>query len=811
MGSTDEAIARAQHGRVRVTPAKAIEMAGRLYAQGDFAAAERVCRQLIAARPDSSDAHNILGVTLARLDRVDEGVAELRRAIAINGGPASYHANLGEVLRQAGRLDEASEAIAQAIRLQPDNPQALNNLGIVHYERGEFEAAVASYRRALELRPGMAEALNNLGNALRATGDREAAMDAYRQALAQRSHYPEAHNNLGTLLQQDGKIEDAERELRTAIEQNPRYIEAHNNLAQLLSSQKRDVEALAVLSEALKLGPDIHTLVLTAKVQLGRNNLEAAEQAARLALEIDEESADALTVLGQLLHDRDRYEEALDVLGRALANVPDHAEALNFMGVALKSVGRLDEARAHILKALELNPAMYGAYANVSDLVDFSEGAGAALFERMEKILGEASDPEGDELIALHFAYGKALDDRGKPGAALDHYVTGGRIKRGQLGYNEPDTHAFFDAIRAAFPREVFDKRRYDGLDDERPVFIVGMPRSGSTLVEQILSSHLQVHGAGEVKHLSRALSQLRDRFPALPKYPAIVEVITPVQLEMLAKDYQHALAQGAGDAVRITDKLLTNFFFLGLINLLFPKAKVIHTLRDPVDTCLSTFTKLFKDDMPHSYDLGDLGRYYGKYRELMDHWERVLPDGFMTNVQYEDVVADAEKEARRLISFLGLPDRDDVKVGVVTYKLAAHAADLAKGHPAARLHDDALSRARFEFRWRDQFNLSLDPDTAEAFHDQTLPAEGAKTAHFCSMCGPKFCSMKITQEVREFARLQEQTANPAPLPSAGEGESAQLTGERGQAAAEAGMAQMSKRFHEEGGEIYVPAAERAQ
>ncbi len=126
----------------------------------------------------------------------------------------------------------------------------------------------------------------------------------------------------------------------------------------------------------------------------------------------------------------------------------------------------------------------------------------------------------------------------------------------------------------------------------------------------------------------------------------------------------------------------------------------------------------------------------------------------------------------------LGLPDRDDVKVGVVTYKLAAHAADLAKGHPAARLHDDALSRARFEFRWRDQFNLSLDPDTAEAFHDQTLPAEGAKTAHFCSMCGPKFCSMKITQEVRDFAKAQE---------------------------AEQGMAEMSKRFHEEGGELYVP------
>jgi phosphomethylpyrimidine synthase len=176
----------------------------------------------------------------------------------------------------------------------------------------------------------------------------------------------------------------------------------------------------------------------------------------------------------------------------------------------------------------------------------------------------------------------------------------------------------------------------------------------------------------------------------------------------------------------------------------------------------------------------------------------------------------------------LGLPDRDDVKVGVVTYKLAAHAADLAKGHPAARLHDDALSRARFEFRWRDQFNLSLDPDTAEAFHDQTLPAEGAKTAHFCSMCGPKFCSMKITQEVREFARLNPTAVRPEPVerlsfssvaedqgsPSTSSGQTEE-NAEAGMAGAEmsaedidASFAQMSKRFHEEGGELYVPATE---
>ena len=159
----------------------------------------------------------------------------------------------------------------------------------------------------------------------------------------------------------------------------------------------------------------------------------------------------------------------------------------------------------------------------------------------------------------------------------------------------------------------------------------------------------------------------------------------------------------------------------------------------------------------------------------------------------------------------LGLPDRDDVKVGVITYKIAAHAADLAKGHPAAKLRDDALSRARFEFRWRDQFHLSLDPDTAEQYHDQTLPAEGAKTAHFCSMCGPKFCSMKITQEVRDFAAKQNASADTflaANPPRTGEGDHAKHGGGGPEQDPEAGMAAMSERFREKGGELYLPAAE---
>jgi len=652
----DDRIAKAQHGRVNVSPAQAIEMAGKLYTGKKYNQAERVCRQVISARPANSDAHNILGVTLAALGRTGEAIDSLKRATKLNPEGAIYHSNLGEILRQAGESKEAAMSLETALRLDGENAQTLNNLGIIQFDAGQFGEAAAYYRRALAIRPDMAEALNNLGNALRVSGDVDGAISAYQDALTHRAVYPEAYNNLGTLLQQERRPEEAEHALRKAIQQKPTYVEAYNNLAQLLVVQKKDVEGLRVLADALNFAPkNVQTLLITARTQLRRNSLQLAEQAARAALREEPDNAEALTILGQVLHETDRYDEAIEVLERAVSQSPDSPEALNFYGVALKSVGKLDEAREQILKSLKLNDAMFGAYANLNDLVDFSEGIGAELFDRMEAIFETIQDAEADQFIALHFAYAKALDDRGQHAKALQHYIIGGRMKRRLLDYDEADTHGFFDSIREAFPREVFENRRFAGLNDDRLVFIVGMPRSGSTLVEQILSSHPDIYGAGEVKHLSRAIGLLKDRFPSLPKFPAMAGKITGPQLEIVAKGYQQALAAGAGNSLRITDKLLSNYFFLGLINLLFPKARVIHTRRDPVDTCLSGFTKLFKDDMPHSYDLGELGRYYGKYLELMDYWETVLPEGFMISVQYEDVVADTETQARRLVDFLGL------------------------------------------------------------------------------------------------------------------------------------------------------------
>ena len=651
---TDDDIKKVQKGSMQMTEGKAIALAGELFGRGKFQQAEKVCRQIISHKPNVADAHNILGVTLNAQGKTAEGIKSIETAIKLAPRIASFYANLGEIQRLAGDLDAAAKTLEKAVKVDPKNAQAANNLGIVYYEQKDYEKAVASYRSAIAVKGDFPEAQNNLGNSLRMTGDTDGAAAAYQAALTLREVYPEAYNNLGTLLREQRKTEQAQHALRKAIQQNPKYVDAYNNLASLLHQDRNDVEALRQLADVLRIAPDNpKSLILTARIQLGRANYPAAEQACRMVLQKDPKNSEALTVLGELMHDLDRYEPAIQLLEKALEFNPDNAEARNFYGVALKSVGRLDDAREQILKGIEQNDNMYGAYANLNDLVDFSKEK--ELFDKIEGIMEGAEDKENERLLPIHYAYAKALDDRGEHEKALEHYIAGGKLKRAQLNYVEENSVKFFNDIKAQFPKELFKKRPFEGLDTRRPVFIVGMPRSGSTLIEQIISAHPEVHGAGEVKYFSRAMQNLRDRFPMLPSYPDMIGSMDDKQFRIMGEHYMKAIIADAGTAPRITDKLLTNYFFVGFINLLFPHAKIINTMRNPVDTCLSAFTKLFKDDMPHSYDLTELGHYYRQYEALMQHWRDVLPKGVMMTVNYEDTVKDTEKTARDVIDFVGL------------------------------------------------------------------------------------------------------------------------------------------------------------
>ncbi|MGF1549282.1 MAG: tetratricopeptide repeat protein [Sphingomonadaceae bacterium] len=640
--------------RVSMPLSKAVAEAGRMFSMGRFEQARNLAQQIIKHHPNQPDAYNILGVSLNALGKPEEGVKTLGEAIKRAPQNAVFYSNLGEIERQRRNFPAAKEALSKAVELDPKQASAHNNLGILHFERGEFKAAVSAYEKAIEANPNFAEAYNNLGNASRLTGQGEKALGYYHKALQFRERYPEAYNNLGTLLKDTGKFQEAEHAYRKAMLQNPQYMEAYNNLANLMFVTNRDQEALRVLSDALRVKEDHPvTLTITARVQLRRGNYPAAEQAAKRALKEAPQNAEAMVVLGQLYHETDRYDEAIEILEKALDAAPNSTEAHNFYGVALKSVGRLDEGKEQILKALELNKQNYGAYANLNDLVDFKEEPG--LVEDMKAIFDKFENLDDPRLMALHFGYAKALDDLGEHPKALEHYKLGAKAKRAQLEYNEKETKKFFADIKKTFSAEVFKNRPFEGLSSDRLVFIIGMPRSGSTLTEQILSAHPEIFGAGEVKYLARAIAQMRDRFPSLARYPDVFSEMEDFHYRMIGNSYLKQIEPGAGDAKRITDKLLTNYFFAGLINLVFPNAKIVHTRRNPVDTCLSSFTKLFKDDMPHSYDFGELGRYYLEYQALMDHWHKVLPKGALIDVQYEEMVADVEGNAKKLIDFIGL------------------------------------------------------------------------------------------------------------------------------------------------------------
>jgi tetratricopeptide (TPR) repeat protein len=631
------------------------EVVGQLYTAGRLGEAARLCRQLISRAPNMADAHNVFGVISNALGEAEQATVLIQRAIELDPNVASYYANLGEVERQRGRLEEAEAALSKAIELEPGSAQAYSNLGIVHFDRKDFEAAAAAYERAIELEPVFPEAHNNLGNAYRTLERRKDALAAYQRAVTQREGYAEAYNNMASALQEGRDIESAEHAYRKAIGLKPGYVEAYNNLAGLLLRADRTEDALRALGDALKIDEkNVTTLLNISRTQLKRGAHVIAEQAAKMAAEIDPTKSEPHAVQAEIKHELDRAQEAVVHIDHAIELEPDGADLHSFRGVLLKSVGRLDEARIAVRRAIELNPKLYSAYSNLIDLETFETSHD--LLSNMEAILAGAEDPLSERYLPLYFTMGKALEDAADYPRALEHYRIGAKLRREQLKYDEADTLDFFERIKAAFTKETFDQRRFEGNPSRVPVFIVGMPRSGSTLVEQILSSHPDTYGAGEIKVLHRCLGNLRDRFPMIPKYPMMVEAMEPSHFAQVAQSYLAEVERDAGGAKRVTDKLLTNFFFVGLIHLLFPNAKIIHTRRNPVDTCLSAYTKLFKDDMPHSYDFGELGRYYGGYRELMAHWEHVLPPGVMKTVDYESVIDDLEGNARTLVKHIGLP-----------------------------------------------------------------------------------------------------------------------------------------------------------
>ncbi|HEX4197569.1 MAG TPA: tetratricopeptide repeat protein [Caulobacteraceae bacterium] len=651
--SDSRASAGAPQNPVMMTLEQAFALAQQHLNAGRLADADRVCGDILRSRPDFAPALHLRGVVAYSAGDLDAAVGLVGQAVAADGGVALFHCNLGEMHRRAGRLDAALAAGRKALALDPDLPQALNNVGIVHYERGEYEEAVAHYRRATARAADYAEAWSNLGNALRALKAYDEALTAYGQALRLRPGFADALNNMGTALREMGRQDDAEAAYRQAQAMMPDSPAVLNNLALALKEKEQFDEAAALLTRSLAADPNNgRTLTYLALVRLEQARTADAEAAASRALALAPDDADALNAMGLVRFEQQDAQTALTLFRRAVALKPDLADAYNNIANVLKENGQLAEARQAYERAIELDPRQTAYYGNLADAQTFTKGD-----SRLAAMEALAGVPAGLSVMAqsrLNFALAKAYDDLGRYDEAFACMSRGNRLKRGQTSYDEAAALALFDRIRAVFDRRLMEAATA-GCGSSLPVFIVGMPRSGTTLVEQILASHPQVHGAGELSEFSRLTTGLAGPAGEPFRYPEAAPALTPGQLRGLGEAYVEGLRRRAPAAARVTDKMPANFFFLGLIHMALPGARVVHVRRDPLDTCLSCYSKLFTAEQNFAYELGELGRYYRKYAELMDHWRETLPAGVLLEVRYEEVVADTEGQARRILDHCGL------------------------------------------------------------------------------------------------------------------------------------------------------------
>ena len=622
--------------------------------------ADELIRRAIAAEPDNAEAHHMLGIVAHQSGKLPEAIGHLRRATALAPDQAHYFANLGEMCRLAGRIDDAIIAGNRALAINPDYAEALSNVGIALFEQDKFEAALANYERAVVLRPDFVQAHSNRGNALQRLKRFAEAEPCYRRAIELEPKFADAWNNLGTCLRELKRSEEAEAVYRAALGLRPNDPETLDNLALALKDLERLDEAGETLRAALAIeqrSDKIHLHYGT--VLIDQHRLDEAAAAAERALALNPRSHDAVNLMGRVAFERGRLADALAYYRQALALKPDLADARNNMGNVLKELGRLDEAKAEFLAALDLDPTVAGVYVNLADSKKFSPGD--PHLAAMEALAAKTDGLSKTDRMQLDFALGKAYADLKDHGGSFRHLLKGAAAKRSMIAYDEPASLGLFDRIAQAFSRELIAAKAGLGDPSTMPIFVIGMPRSGTTLVEQILASHPQVHGAGELQTFNDVVLTVRGPDGATLPYPELMPALDEAALRALGQRYValvRALAAEAGQGGRahVTDKMPSNYYFAGLIHLALPNARIIHTMRDPVDTCISCFSKLFSAEQNHTYDLAELGRYYKRYERLMAHWRRVLPESRMLDVRYEDVVADLEGQARRIIAYCGLP-----------------------------------------------------------------------------------------------------------------------------------------------------------
>ena len=593
-------------------------------------------------------------VNLVRADRVDAAEGLCRRALAENSDDVSLLGMLGAILLKKGAWDEAERTLLATIEREPEFAKPHEDLGVLYLARNQLGRAIERFQRALALDPALPSAQRGLAAARYRSGRQPEA--AERDPAAGSAPATRRLVEAGELRRR-GEFKAAEQVCQDILKRGPENIAALRELAKISTDQERYVVAEGYLRRILKIAPGHLGALLDLGRFLGQRGrypeaIRVMDEAARLGAE----NPDVQLVRGDMLAVVGRSREALTCYETCLGLRPGDPQALLGAGHMLRIEGRRDDAEASYRRCTETRPDLGDAWWNLASLRGYSPTD--AEISAMEAEL-ERGPVSPDSEVAFRFALARAYERRNDYAGAWSHYELGNAGRRALVKYDPVDTEVQLQKIRDTFTADLFGHVSASTPAGRTPVFIVGLPRSGSTLIEQILASHSRVEGRGELPYVIMLTNAVNAKRTDGVRYPELVPDLSAEELTGLGRSYlHHASTHGAGAGEFFTDKMPANFPHVGFIRLILPHARIIDARRNPMATCVANYRQLFAQGKNQSYDLTELGEYYLQYVETMNHWDAVLP-GAVLRVQYEDVVADLDGQVRRMLDFCGLPFED--------------------------------------------------------------------------------------------------------------------------------------------------------